>query len=99
MGKVMTSNGNDAIDLAALAKLVIESINATPKPFPARITLIFPGMEWQEKPRLTTNRTGPVGYPVQEGEDGLWVVFDALDVLAWLTANGVVKLTVRGSRA
>ncbi len=70
------------MDIKELAELAIKTINETPKPMRPRFVLVFPDMEWQENPRITTNGTGPVGKPVQETNDGLWVIFDAVDVLA-----------------
>lgn len=76
--------------LEELAVQAIESINETPKPFEAKLTLIMPGV-WRKsnKKRLMPKGKCPIGSIVQETNNGLTVLFDAVDILAFCIANGV----------
>lgn len=81
--------------LEELAQEAAKAINQTPPGFEAKITLIMPG-QWgkSNKKRLVSKGKCPVGYIINEDETGLWVHFDALDVLAYCVANGVREVTI-----
>jgi hypothetical protein len=81
------------VELKKLAQLTIKAINETPSPDKPQVTLVFPGRKWTTGTVLHLGAfgTGPAGTVTQETDDGPRVVFDAIDVLAWLIAAGVVE--------
>lgn len=77
--------------LKELATQAIKAINETPKPIEPKITLIIPGV-WRKSNKRRLCNGGPVGDIVEETTNGLTVIFDAVDVLAFCAAKGVVNL-------
>lgn len=84
------------MNLVELAKLSIKSINETPKDITPTICLIMPGA-WRRsnKKKLVPNGKSPIGDIVQETSDGVWVIFDATDVLAWCIASSGGQIQVK----
>lgn len=67
-----------------LTTLAIEAISETPKPIDPKIVLIMPGERGKlNKKRLLPSGKRPIGEIIEETNNGLSVVFNAIDILAF----------------
>lgn len=71
-----------------------KAINETPKDSTARIVLkMKPNPRCPRQRKLVPTRgKAPVGQFMQQDETHDWYMFDAMDVLAWLVANGAAQV-------
>jgi hypothetical protein len=72
-----------------LAAAAIESLNKNVLPSPALLTLIMPGKWGKSNRKYLAGPRSPQGQIVQETTNGLTVIFEATDILAWCVAQGV----------
>ena len=68
----------------------VSAINTQAKP--ARISLVIPGSHEKAKKVKLAPGKAPAGNIVHWNGNSVVAIFDAVDVLAWLTANGAVKV-------
>jgi hypothetical protein len=93
MTKVKNTKEKQWMTLKELAELCANAINTTGKEYTPRITLRLPEGDAGSRYRFLSGRKSPKGTIVAWGFDGYdTVVFDAVDVLAFLTACGVVEI-------
>lgn len=75
-----------------LARICVNAINNSVEGKP-KITVKLPESKRASKKRYPFGRKGPVGTAVAFGFGGYdTVIFDAVDMLAFLVAEGVVKM-------
>lgn len=83
------------INLLELALAASNSLTNTPSPIPPTIAIKMTGEWGTTNQKYLNGANSPMGNIVKEDEDGVYVIFDAIDVLAYCTAKGVVNIDIR----
>lgn len=93
------SSSGEAMTFRELANECAKAINQPANASlsgPATISLVMPSRKnGDSRKRYLAGRRSPLGDVVEEITDGEVVLFDAIDVLAWLKANDLADIMVK----
>lgn len=79
----------ESLTIQKIADAAGDSINQTPAGITPSVGFVFPGAKWTKSGKHKIGgENSPQGDIVNEDEYGIYVIFDAIDVLAWAVANG-----------
>jgi hypothetical protein len=86
------------VGILKLARAAINSINNTPDGITPTVVIKLPGKWDASKFKYLDGPKSPQGNIVKEDYEGVYVIFDAVDILAWCVANGAPVTIERKSR-
>lgn len=85
------------MNVLELAKAAIDTLNDAPKEIEPNIVLKMPGRWGISRKKYLAGPKSPQGDIVKEDHEGVYVVFDAMDILIWCAANGAPIVIERQS--